>query len=463
MSVSLRRMLFCYLFSILFQSVVNAQAAPPTPIAAPAPSTSSQSTAQDNRAAASNTANQPPRLTLADAEVRALKNQPRLLAEQFRAQEADKRITESRSGLFPQAFGNLTAVEANGDSAVAAGAVTTSSVSTRAAAGASLIQMITDFGHTSNLVQSARFEAESAGQDEESIRQFVLLQVQQAYFAAQAAETVRNTAQAVLDYRRVLLRQLNALAQSQLRSTLDVQFAQVMVSEAELAVVRADSNVQKTQAQLAEAMGEEDSANYALADESLPPAPDTDPAAYVKEAIGDRPDLKALRLHSESALHEARADKDQNFPTINALAAGGEVPIHDSTIRHEYGAVGVNLNIPIFNGGLYTSRSAVARLEAQATDKDASLREIEIARDVRMTWADAHDAYLQIDVTHRLVDEANVAMRLAKARYDAGLGSIVELNQAELNQTSALITAASARFDYLRSMSAFHFALGDLH
>ena len=465
MSVSLCRMLFCCLFSMLFQSVVNAQAsaAPPAPIPAPALSTGVGTSSHDDLTVASDTASHPSALTLADAEARALKNQPRLLAEQFRAQEADKRITESRSGLFPQAFGNLTAVEANGDSAVAAGAVTTSSVSTRAAAGGSLVQMITDFGYTSNLVQSARFEAQSASQDEESIHQYVLMQVQQAYFAAQAAESVRNTAQAVLDYRRVLLRQLNALAQSQLRSTLDVQFAQVMVSEAELAVVRADSNVQKTQAQLAEAMGEEDNANYALADESLPPAPGTDPAAYVKEAVADRPDLKALRLHSESALHEARADKDQNFPTINALAAGGEVPIHDSTIRHEYGAVGVNLNIPIFNGGLYTSRAAAARLEARATDKDASLREIEIARDVRMTWADAHDAFLQIDVTQRLVDEANVAMRLAKARYDAGLGSIVELNQAELNQTSALITAASARFDYLRSMSAFQFALGDLH
>jgi outer membrane protein len=80
-----------------------------------------------------------------------------------------------------------------------------------------------------------------------------------------------------------------------------------------------------------------------------------------------------------------------------------------------------------------------------------------------MAWADARDAYLQIAVTQRLVDQANVAMRLAQARYDAGLGSIVELNQAELNQTSALITAASARFDYLRSMSAFQFARGDLH
>ncbi len=402
-------------------------------------------------------------LTLSDAETRALTNQPRLLAEQYRVQAADKRITESRATYFPQTYGNLTAVEANNDSAVAAGALTTSSISTRAAGGASLVQMVTDFGHTSNLVQFARLEAKAAGQDEESIRQSVLMQVQEAYFAAQAAESVRKTAQAVLDFRRVTLRQLTALAQSQLRSTLDVQFAQVMVSEAELALVRAESSVQKAQAQLAAAMGEEGEANYTLADEPLPANPDAAPAGYINEAIADRPDLKALKLHVESAMHEARAEKDVNYPTVNALAAGGEVPIHDSTVHRDYGALGVNINVPIFNGGLYSARAAAAKLEAKAADKDASLREVEIVRDVRMTWADARDAYLQIGVTQRLVDQTNVAMRLAQARYDAGLGSIVELNQAELNQTSALITAATTRFDYLRSMTAFQFAMGNLH
>ena len=402
-------------------------------------------------------------LTLSDAEARALKNQPRLLAEQFRAQAANKRTIEARAFYFPQLFGSLTAVEANGDTAVSAGALTTSSISTRAAGGASLVQMITDFGHTSNLVQSARFEARAAGQNEESIRQSILMQVEEAYFAAQAAESVRKTAEAVLGFRRVTLRQLSALARSHLRSTLDVQFAQVMVSEAELAVVRADSGVQKTQAQLTAAMGEEGEANYILADATVPPSPDADPAGYINEAIANRPDLKALKLHSESAIHQARAEKDLNYPTVNALAAGGEVPIHDSTIHCDYGAIGVNINVPIFNGGLYSARSSVAKLEAKAADKDASLREVEIVRDVRTTWADARDAFLQIGVSQRLVDETNIAMRLAKARYDAGLGSIVELNQAELNQTSSLITAATARFDYLRAMTAFQFAMGNLH
>ena len=461
MSSYLPRALFCGLISMLVQSAANAQAnaIPSTPTAGPTPSAEGLPQ-QDS---ASSTKRPQTDLTLADAEARALKNQPRLLAEQFRTQAANKRIVESRSGYLPQMFGNLTGVDANGDTAVAAGALTTSSISTRAAGGASLLQMITDFGRTSNLVQSARLQAKAAGQNEESIRQSVLMQVQEAYFAAQAADRVRKTAQAVLDFRRVTLRQLTALAQSQLRSTLDVQFAQVMVSEAELAVVRAESNVQKAQAQLAESMGEEGNTNYALVDEPLPVSPNADPEGYISEAIANRPDLKALQLDSESATHQARAQRDMNYPTVNALATGGEVPSHDSTIHRDYGAVGFNINVPLFNGGLYTSRAAEAKLEAKAADKDASLREVEIVRDVRMTWADARDAYMQIDVTQRLVDETNIALRLAKAQYDAGLGTIVELNQAELNQTSALITAASAQFDYLRSMTAFQFALGDLH
>jgi outer membrane protein len=448
----LSRAMFCYMF--LTGIHVSAQTSAPALVPP-----SLQSDSGNNPAAKVETV----ALTLAEAEDRALKNQPRLLAQQFRVQAAGKRITESRSAYFPQAFANLTAIEANGDSAVAAGALTTSSISTRAAGGASLVQLITDFGHTSNLVQSARFAAKAADQDEESIRQATLLQVQEAYFAAQAAESVRRTARAVLDFRNTTLRQLSALAQSQLRSTLDVQFAQVMVSEAELARVRAETSARKAQAQLAAAMGEETEANYTLTDEPLPADPDPDPARYIAEAIADRPDLKAFRLRGQSAMREARAEHDLNYPTVNALAAGGEVPIHDSTIRRDYGAVGVNINIPVFTGGLYSSRAAEATLEAKAADKDASLREIDIVRDVRMAWADARDAFLQIDVAQRLVDESGVAMHLSQARYDAGLGSIVELNQAELNQTSALITAASARFDYQRAMTALQFAMGNLH
>jgi outer membrane protein len=404
-----------------------------------------------------------PALSLADAEARALQHQPRLLAQKLRAQAANRQISEAKSVYYPQLYGNLTAVQANGDSAVAAGAVTTSSVSTRAAGGLNLVQLVTDFGRTRNLVRSAKYSAQASSQTAESVRQQIIRDVDNAYFGLQAAESVQKTTQAVLDFRRTSLRQLSALAQSQLKSTLDVQFAQVLVSEAELAVVHANSNVEVARAELTEAMGDNDDTAYALSDQPLPQSVDDSYTAYVNDAMKYRPDLQAIKLHANSAEQYASAQKKLYAPTLNVLGTAGEVPTHDETIQHEYGAVGVNLNIPVFNGGLYSARAGEAKLNAQAANRDVENLSIQIARDVKTAWAAAKDAYLEIQVAQKLVDQTNEAMHLSQARYDAGLGSIVELNQAELNQTSALITAASARFNYQQARTQLDYTIGITH
>jgi len=404
-----------------------------------------------------------PTLSLADAEARTLKNQPRLAAEVLRAQALGKRAQQTRSSYFPQLTGNLTAVKANGDSAVAAGAVTTSSISTRVAGGVSLTQLVTDFGRTRDLVRSSQLTAKAALQQTEDVKQQILRDVDQAYFATEAAESVRGTAQAVLDFRKTSLRQLSALAQSQLRSTLDVQFAQVLVSEGQMAVVQADSNVQQSRAALAAAMGEDTVPNYVLAEQPQPPLLEDDVTVYIHEAIATRPDLKALTLQEQAARQYANSESKLKYPTINLLGTAGEVPDRDHTLEQNYGAAGVNISVPVFNGGLYSGREAEAKLRAQAAGRDVSDLSLLISRDVRTNWARAKDAYLEIQVAHDLVEQTGVALRLAQARYDAGLGSIVELNQAELSQTSALIGAASARFDYLSARAALNYTLGIQH
>ncbi len=403
-----------------------------------------------------------PRLTLADAEARALHNQPRLAAETLRALAMGKRVEETRSAYFPQLAGNLTAVQANGDTAVAAGAVTTSSTSTRVAGGFTLTQLVTDFGRTRELVRSSRLTAQAASQHTEDLKQQTLRDVDEAYFATEAAESVRGTAAAVLAFRRTSLRQLATLAQSQLRSTLDVQFAQVLVSEAQMAVVQADSNVQEARAQLAATMGEDTVADYVLAEEPEPTLLEDDVAVYIREAINTRADLKALQLQAQAAQQFAKSESKLNYPDVNLLGTAGEAPVRDHTLEQNYGAAGINIHVPIFNGGLYSGRAAEARLRAQAATRDVSSLTLLITRDVRTNWARAKDAYLQIRVAHDLVEQTGVALRLAQARYDAGLGSIVELNQAELSQTSALIASASARFNYLSTRAVLNYTLGIL-
>lgn len=85
-----------------------------------------------------------------------------------------------------------------------------------------------------------------------------------------------------------------------------------------------------------------------------------------------------------------------------------------------------------------------------------------IARDVLMSWLEANTAYRRLDVTARLVVEADQALRLAQLRYDNGLGSIVELNQAQFSQTAAQIEAAKAKYEYMGRRAALDYTVGAL-
>jgi outer membrane protein len=402
-------------------------------------------------------------LTLAQAEERALRRDPRIASSSLLAQAGSKVVTEARAAYFPTMYGSLTATAADHATVLAAGALQTSSLSSRTAAGLSLLELVTDFGRTSNLVQAARLRAAAETQTVADTRARVLLEVREAYYQGLATEEVRKVAQAALDNRRLTLRQVNALAGSQLKSTLDVTVVEVLVSEAELSVFQAESNVQEARAQLAAAMGDEQELTSTLVDGPLPPPLDASADQFIAQALHNRPDLQALQL-DQNAFHQfAEAEKKLSYPSINLIGAAGKIPEYDSTIhRDDYAAAGVNINIPIFNGRLFTARHAEAELRSQAADKDVEEMRVRIIRDTRAAWFEANNAFRRLDVTERLVQQANQELHLSQARYDNGLGSIVELNQAQLSQMSAEIEAASAKYDYLTKRTALDYAAGGL-
>jgi outer membrane protein len=108
----------------------------------------------------------------------------------------------------------------------------------------------------------------------------------------------------------------------------------------------------------------------------------------------------------------------------------------------------VNINIPVFNGFLYSARAKAADLQTEVTrQKLAGLRN-NIARDVRNSWQDTNRAYERLSVTQQLSEQASLAFELAQARYNLGLGSIVEFSQAELQKTEADIADTDAKYQY---------------
>jgi outer membrane protein len=114
----------------------------------------------------------------------------------------------------------------------------------------------------------------------------------------------------------------------------------------------------------------------------------------------------------------------------------------------------------IFNGFLFSSQARETSLRAQATDAQAlALRDV-IARDVRTAWLNTNNSFRRIGVTGQLLSQANQSLKLAKARYTLGLSSIVELSQAQLQQTQADISFTNAAYSYRAALSTLQFQLG---
>jgi outer membrane protein len=403
-------------------------------------------------------------LTLTAAEATALANQPQMLAAELRARAFEQRTREARSGYFPTIGFNATGVRvADTGTSTAAGNLTTSSVSDRFAYGGNLTQLVTDFGRTSALVGSARSSARAQNDLATLTRAQVRLNVREAYFEVLGAEAVLRAARAAQDNRHLIARQLTALAQGQLRSTVDVGFAEVLASEADLAVVQAESVVAQQRARLATAMGETRSIAAPLVEVATPQALPPDPEFLLPGAQTLRADLSAAEAQQQAAQQFATSEKRLSYPTLNVLGTAGQLPYHDRTMQGDYAAAGFNLSIPVFNGGLFAARRSEAELEANARTQDVQQLHLEVSEQVRNGWYRADEAYRSLDVTTRLVAQSREALRLAQARYDAGLGSIVELNEAQLNETSAEITAADANYTYLSRRAELDFAAGLLN
>ena len=116
-----------------------------------------------------------------------------------------------------------------------------------------------------------------------------------------------------------------------------------------------------------------------------------------------------------------------------------------------------------FSTATCSRASSEAALD-RAMEADQKLRDeqLSVSRDVRLAWANASTAYQRIDVTAQLVQQANLAVNLAQGRYNLGLASIVELSQAQLNQTQAEIDNLSAKYDYQSQYEALQYTIGML-
>ena len=426
------------------QSAAQPQSSPP-PVAVPQPAPTSTGAR---------------RLTLADAEQLALKNNPRIGESQFQERAYEEVVREFRAAYLPSLTGNITAVGADSGTRLAAGALNNPIVYSRVGTGVTMSQTVTDFGRTQSLVRSASLNAQAQEQAVNFAKADIILQTDGAYLAVLRERALLSVARETVQTRQLLADQVSALFQNKLKSSLDLSFAHVNLADAKLLLSDAENNVQSAQAELARILALPNDVQFDLVDPGLSNERVQSSDALVQLALQKRPDLLQERLQVQSAQQFARAEQQLSRPTVGLVGTAGYVPAGGPQLPGTFGAVGANLSIPIFNGGLFKARQFEAEERAAAAGQRLRDLELRVAKEVRVAWLDASSAHERLGLTQQLLDQAKLALDLAQTRYNLGLSSIVELSQSQLQYTSAEIARSRAQYDYDAQETILKFQAG---
>ncbi len=402
-------------------------------------------------------------LSLPIARERVLQNHPGITVAELRAVAARAATTVARSAYFPTVSLNGTAVgTGDANTRIAAGGLNNPLIYDRAAVGLSFTQVLTDFGRTSHLTASAREDEKSSREQVLATRAQLLLEVDGAYFQVLRGLALRRVAIQRSDARKLVLEYISNLASNQLRSQLDVSFARVAVEESRLLLDQAETEIQSAQTTLASLTGIKSPESIQVEEVTTALDMAEEVGGMVVVALAHRPEVALAQAEQRSARERQKAETALDYPTLNAFGSGGASLIHDDHLESRFAAAGVNISLPLFNGGYTSGRQRQAKALADAAE--AKVRDVEesVMREVRLSWLAAHHACEQIRLTEALVQNADASLALAKARYEQGLSSFLDLNQAELTETSAQVARANAQYEYLMQRDRLEFETGNL-
>jgi len=402
-------------------------------------------------------------LTLQEAEAIALRNNPQITVGKLRALQAREFVREARSALMPELHLSVTGVDSNPGSRIAAGYLTNPILFPRAAAGASVNQLITDFGRTSNLVSSSQFRANAEDQNALATQQDIILAVDEAFYNTLETHALLQVADDTVKTRQTLVDQVQALTDAKLRSDLDLSFSKVDLARAKLLLLESNNNHEASLSTLSAILGYPDRQNFRPVepDQQASAPPLLDATQLIQKAMQMRPEIQAMQNEVTAAEKFGRAEHDLWRPTVNAVGVVGLAPVRDVRIPSWYGGVGVNINIPVFNGFLFNARAKSADLETEMKRKKLQDMDDNLARDVRNSWLDTQKAYARLTEPQQLLEQANLALELAQARYKLGLSSIVEFSQAELQKTDADLQDTDAKYQYRLTQIVLGYQMGE--
>jgi outer membrane protein len=419
-------------------------------------------------------ANEPaPRvLRLEDALSTALEHQPTVLQARAQTEAAAGRVEQARSAYLPQVTGTAAYQRVHSSSSAGGStAVTTTGTGTVGfsssgtfnsfSAGVNATQLIYDFGTTIDRTKSAAQTRDAQQYSERTAKQQAMLQVRQSFFQAHEQRSLITVAQEAIANQERHLAQIQGFVEQGIRPEIDLAQARTDLANARVQLINAQAAYTTAKAQLNQAMGVQGPLDFDVSEEPLPAVAEENESVTRLASIAaeSRPELRALERQQRAAELTLSAIRGQYGPTLSALGGVNEVGTSLDTLGLRWN-VGVALNWPLFQGGLTAGQSREAKANIDVAKAQITQQQLQIRVDVETASLAVQTAKVVITAAADATLNAREQLRLAEGRYESGVGSIIELNDAQLALQNAEAQSVQAETSLALARAQLLLALG---
>ena len=396
-------------------------------------------------------------LTLNEALTTALKNHPLTVEASENLNGAKARTGQALANYYPQI--SIAADWSRGRSFLTA-SESVKSIEVQSDA-LYLKQTIYDFGRTAGTVEAARGNSAAAAELLAVTRQDVAFRVRAAYYLVLAAGKQVVTVRKTLLAREEVYLQARGFFAEGIRAKVDVARAEADMHAARTLLIRAENNLEIARLELANAMGVPSLEDRLTVEPGIAAATVPDRSLLQQDALANRAELKRLNALKDAAAGNLKTARSGYLPILSGTASVGYAD-KDFPPGSNVWAVGLNLTVPIFSGfsTVEQEKEAVASLRAvEARENDLKLQ---IVKDVQSAWLGVREASARIVSTEKEESAARENRALSMGRYQEGVGSIIEVTDAQSQALAAETAHIQALYDYHTARARLDRALGKI-
>jgi outer membrane protein len=415
----------------------------------------------------------PPRpiLTLEQALATAREHQPQVVAAAAAARAALARVDEAHAPLLPQISGVGTYQRATANFVSRPGSLPrqlgTSSGSESIEsfgyfnAGLNLNYLLFDFGQTRARWRSAEASYDSQRDSQRTTESLVLFDVRTAFFQARANRELVAVARDTLANQRKHLDQTQGFVEVGTQAPIALAQEKTAVSNAQVQLINAENGYETSKAQLNQAMGIETPDDYDVADEAYPEVPleDGSPAALFAEALKARPEIASLADQVRAQELTVQALRGGYRPSLGLNSGATDAGAKVNGLTWNLSAA-LQVSVPIFTGGLTRAQVAEGEANLAAARSQVAIERLQVQVEVEQARLAVRAAKSSLAASADALENAQDQLHLAEGRYETGVGSIIELGDAQVALTSAAQQKVQAEYGLFQARAQLVKALG---